>query len=184
MIFLGDLRHAFRALVRMPMVSAVVVLSLAVGIGVNTAVFSWVQAVVLRPIPGIIDAGGIQLVEPRADTGSYPGASWREYQDLRARLRTIPDLIAFRMAPFSVGDPGRVERAYGLLVSGNYFAALGLRPALGRLLRTDEAAQPGGEPVVVVSHDYWRTHLGADAAAIGRSIRVNDRLLTVIGVAP
>jgi predicted permease len=184
MSILLDLRHAVRALLRMPVVSAVVVLSLAVGIGVNTAVFSWVQAVVLRPLPGVADAGGILLVEPRAETGSYPGVSWREYGDLRERLRTMPNLIAFRMAPLSTGEPGQVQRAYGLLVSGNYFTALGLRPALGRFLREDEAARPGGEPVIVVSYDFWQNRLGADPAAIGRSIRVNDQVLTVIGVAP
>jgi putative ABC transport system permease protein len=184
MSFLFDLRHALRALVRMPIVSAVVVLSLAVGIGVNTAVFSWVQAVVLRPLPGVADAGGILLVEPRAETGSYPGVSWRQYGDLRERLHTLADLIAFRMVPLSTGEPGQVQRAYGLLVSGNYFTALRLRPALGRFLREDEVARPGGEPVLVVSYDYWQTHLGGDRSAIGRSIRVNDRLLTVIGVAP
>ena len=179
-----DLRYPIRALVRLPILSAVVVLSLAIGIGVNTAVFSWVQAVVLRPLPGVAGAGGLLLIEPRAETGSYPGVSWREYGDLRERLRTIPDPIAFRMAPFNVGEPGRVQRAYGLLVSGNYFTALGLRPALGRLLGTGDVSQPGGAPVVVVSHDYWRTRLGGDAAAIGRLIRVNDRVLTVVGVAP
>jgi len=177
-----NLRHSVRALMRMPVVSCVVVLSLAVGIGVNTAVFSWVQAVVLRPLPGVADASGIYLIEPRADTGSYPGVSWREYVDLRERLTSISDPIAYRMAPFSVGEPGRVQRAYGLLVSGNYFTMLGLRPALGRLLRDDEAVRPGGEPVLVVSYDYWKTRLGGDPAAIGRSLRVNDRLLTVVGV--
>jgi predicted permease len=184
MTVLHDLRHAFRTLVRMPVVSAVVVLSLAVGIGVNTAVFSWVQAVVLRPLPGVADPGGILLIEPKAEAGSYPGVSWREYGDLRERLRSMPDLIAFRMAPLSVGEPGHVQRAYGQLVSGNYFTMLRLRPALGRFLREDEAARPGGEPVVVVSYEYWQTRLGADRNAIGRSMRVNDRLLTVIGVGP
>src|SRR5262249_52234186 len=168
MTFLLDLRHALRALVRMPVVSTVVVLSLGVGIGVNTAVFSWIQAVVLRPLPGVADAGGILLVEPRAETGSYPGVSWREYGDLRERLPTLPDLIAFRMVPFNVGETGSVQRAHGQLVSGNYFSALRLRPALGRFLRDDEVLRPGGEPVVVVSYEYWRTRLGGDATAIGR----------------
>jgi predicted permease len=169
---------------RMPIVSSVVVLSLAVGIGVNTAVFSWVQAVVLRPLPGVADASAIYVVEPRADTGSYPGVSWREYADLRERLTSISNPIAYRMAPFSVGEPGRVQRAYGLLVSGNYFTMLGLRPALGRLLRDDEVVRPGGEAVLVVSYDYWTTRLGGDPAVIGRSLRVNDRLLTIVGVTP
>ena len=181
---LTDLRHAWRAIRAMPVVSTVVVVSLGVGIGVNTAVFSWVQTIVLRPLPGVAEASSFRQIEPRADTGSYPGVSWREYSDLRERMRTMPDLIAFRMAPFSVGERGRVQRAFGLLVSGNYFTALGLRPALGRFLRPDEAARPGGEPVVVISHDYWQSHFNGDAGIIGRSIRVNDQVLTIIGVTP
>src|SRR5438128_373974 len=116
-----EVRHAWRTLVRMPVLSTVVVVSLGAGIGVNTAVFSWIQAVILRPLPGVRDAGSFYTVEPRAETGSYPGMSWLEYRDLRERLRAFPDLIAFRMAPFNVGEPGRARRAYGLLVSGNYF---------------------------------------------------------------
>src|SRR2546430_3778166 len=121
-VMLSDLSHAWRAIARMPMLAAVVVVSLGVGIGVNTAVFSWVQAVVLRPLPGVADAGGFLLVEPRADTGSYPGVSWREYADLRERLRSFVDLLTFRMVPFDVGESGRVQRTFGLLVSGNYFS--------------------------------------------------------------
>ena len=181
---LGDIRYAWRAIARMPVVAAVVVASIGVGIGVNTAVFSWVQSVVLRPLPGVAHSGGLFLIEPLADTGSYPGVSWREYGDLRERLSAFPDPIAFRMAPLTVGAPGQVQRAYGLLVSGNYFSALGLRAALGRLIRADEVARPGGEPVLVVGYDYWQTRLGGDPGIVGRTMRVNDRVLTVIGVAP
>jgi putative ABC transport system permease protein len=180
----ADLRYAWRALRAMPVVSFVVVVSLGVGIGVNTAVFSWVQSVMLRPLPGVANSATLNHVEPRAETGSYPGVSWREYGDLRERLRSFSDLLAYRMVPFSVGERGRVERAFALLVSGNYFTALGLKPALGRFFRADEASQPGGAPVVVVSYDYWRSHLHGDAAAIGREIRVNDQLLTIVGVTP
>src|SRR4051794_41130176 len=119
-----DLRHAWRSIVRMPVVATVVVVSLGIGIGVNTAVFSWVQAMVLQPLPGVKGASRLYLVEPRNDTGTYPGASWLEYQDLKQRIRALPDLIAFRMVAFNVGEPGRVERTYGELVSGNYFSAL------------------------------------------------------------
>ena len=168
----------------MPVVATVVVVSLGIGIGVNTAVFSWVQAIVLRPLPGVADAARFHLVEPRADTGSYPGVSWQEYRDLRERLTIFPELLAQRMAPFTLGDPGRSVRIYGMLVSGNYFSALGMRPALGRFFRPDEAARPGGEPVAVVSHDFWQTRLGGAADVVGRTLRVNDRLLTVIGVTP
>jgi len=181
---LGDLRHAWRVIARMPVVAAVVVSSIGVGIGVNTAVFSWIQSVVLRPLPGVAASGRLHLVEPVAETGSYPGVSWREYGDLRERLRAFPDPIAFRMAPFAIGERGQVQRAFGLLVSGNYFSALGLHAAAGRLIRADDAARPGAEPVVVVGYDYWQTRLGGDPSIVGRPLRVNDRLLTVIGVAP
>src|SRR5205823_2014015 len=148
-----DLRHAWRSIAAMPIVAAVIVVSLGVGIGVNTAVFSWIQAFMLRPLPGVRDSGAFYLVEPRAETGSYPGVSWPEYRDLRERLRAFPDLIAFRMVPLAFGDVGRVERTFGLLVSDNYFSALGLRPALGRFFQADEVRRPGGEPVVVISHE-------------------------------
>jgi hypothetical protein len=116
---------------RMRGIALVVVLSLGVGIGVNVVIFSWIQAVVFQPIPGVANAASFHLVEPRSETGMNPGTSWKEYQDLRLRLRTFRDLLAFRMTSLYVGEPGQVERAYGLLVSGNYFDALGLRPALG-----------------------------------------------------
>jgi predicted permease len=179
-----DLRHAWRSIRRMPVLACVVVVSLGIGIGVNTAVFSWLQAVVLRPLPGVADARAFQLIEPRQDTGSYPGVSWPEYRDLRDRVRAFPSLVAFRMAPLNVGETGRAQRTFGLLVSGNYFTALGLTPALGRFLRADEVARPGGDPVVVVSHDFWRTRMAGAPAAVGQTLRVNDRSLTVIGVAP
>jgi len=83
---LRDLRHAWRAILRMPVLSIVVVVSLGMGIGVNTTVFSWVQAVILQPLPGVREAGRFYSVEPRAETGSYPGTSWLEYRDIRDRL--------------------------------------------------------------------------------------------------
>ena len=159
----GDLRHALRAIARMPFVAAVVVLSLAVGIGVNTVVFSWIQAVVFKPLPGVPDATSYYLVEPRTDTGAYAGTSWAEYEDMRERLTSFRDLIASRMTPVYVGAPGRVERAYGLLVSGNYFGALGLRPALGRFLAPEETMHPGGAPVVVVSYRVLAEQAGRPA---------------------
>ncbi|MGH9144183.1 MAG: ABC transporter permease, partial [Vicinamibacterales bacterium] len=181
---IGDLRQAWRMIGRMPALAAVVIISIGVGIGVNAAVFSWIQAMVLRPIPGVADGSAVQLIEPRAETGSYPGASWSEYRDLRDQLRALPDLFAFRMVPFTVGEAGRPDRTHGLLVSGNYFSALGLRPALGRFLRLDEASEPGAAPVVVISHAYWQTRFDGAPTVIGRTLRVNDRALTIVGVAP
>ena len=178
------IQHAFRTIARMPGVAAVVVLSLGIGIGVNTAVFSWIQALVLKPIPGVAGSGSFYNIEARADTGTYPGMSWAEYRDLAPRLQSIEELIAFRMAPLNVGESARTERTYALLVSGNYFAGLGLQPAMGRFIRPDEADVAGAEPVVVLSHDYWQTHFAGDASAIGRTLQINDNQLTIVGVAP
>jgi predicted permease len=103
---------------------------------------------------------------------------------LRERLGSFRELLAFRMLPLNFGEPGHEERVYAQLVSGNYFSALGLQPALGRFLRPEEATQPGGAPVAVISHAFWQNHFAADPDMLGRSLRVNDRLLTIIGVAP
>ena len=178
------IRHALRTIGRMPGLAAVVILSLGVGIGVNTTVFSWIQAMLLKPIPGVDGSGSFYHLEPKSDTGSYPGMSWAEYQELKPRLQSIEELVVFRMAPLNVGEAGRTERTYAQLVSGNLFSALHLRPVAGRFITPSEAGRPGGEPVVVLSHDYWQTHFAGSPSAIGRTIRINDLELTIIGVAP
>jgi predicted permease len=178
------IRHALRTIARMPGLAAVVVLSLGVGIGVNTTVFSWIQAVLLKPIPGVDGSGSFYHVEPKSDTGTYPGMSWTEYRDLKPRLQSIEELVVARMVPLNVGARGRTERTYAQLVSGNFFTALRLEPLAGRFITPSEAEQPGAEPVVVLSHDYWQTHFAGAIAAIGQTIRVNDFELTIIGVAP
>jgi len=96
----------------------------------------------------------------------------------------MPDVLACRIVPFNVGETGRVERTFGLMVSGNYFSALGLRPAIGRFIAPQEVERTGGDPVVVISHDYWQTRFGGAPAALGRTIRVNERVLTIVGVTP
>jgi len=179
-----DVRHALRAIARIPILAGVIVLSLGAGIGANTVVFSWLQALLLQPVPGVARSAEFHLAEPRAETGSYPGMSWREYRDLAERLSTFRGLIAFRMAAFNLGDSGRTERVYGQFVSGNFFAELGLRPASGRLLQPDDTARPGAEPVVVISDDCWRARFGRAPDIVGRVVRVNGRELTIVGVTP
>ncbi len=179
-----ELRHAWRSIRSSPIVAAVIVISLGVGIGVNTAVFSWIQALVFRPLPGVRDAASFHVIEPHGEAGTRPGASWLEYRDLQERMHALSDLIAFRMVPLNVGDTPRTERAYALLVSGNYFASLGLRPAAGRFFAAEEATRPGREPVVVISYDFSQTRFGGAANAIGQALRVNDRDLTIVGVTP
>ena len=179
-----DVRHAWRMILRMPGVAAVVVGSLGIGIGFNIAVFSWIQAVGFRPMPGVADAASFQIVQLQTVDGHGAGTSWAEFRDLRQTIRSFRELFAYRMAPLTVGAGADTERAYGMLVSGNYFAALGLRPAAGRFFRPDEVERAGTEPVTVISWDTWDKRFSREPGAVGRSIVVNDRDLTIIGVAP
>jgi predicted permease len=179
-----ELRHALRSLARAPILATVIILSLAIGIGVNTVVFSWIQALVFRPLPGVSNASEFHVIEVFGETGGRPGASWLEYRDLAERLDTVRDLVAFRMVPLNIGETSRNERTYALLVSGNYFSGLGIRPALGRTLRPDDVTRPGAEPVVMISYDYWQTRFAGRSNAIGQILRANDRDLTIVGVTP
>lgn len=178
-----DARHAFRTISRMPGVSAVVVLSLAVGIGMNTVVFSWIQARFFRPLPGVPAGFTFQLLEPRTAGGLYTGMSWREYVDVRDRVDGFRDVLTFRMIPVYLGPAGAVERVFGLLVSENYFSALGVRPVAGRFPGPDDTG-PGAAPAAVISYGLWQSRFGGSPAAPGRTLRINGQDLTVIGVAP
>ncbi len=182
--FVSDLRSAFRAIRHTPWVSAVVVLSVGIGIGANTVVFSWLESFTLRPMPGVERANEFNFVEPIAGNGGRPGSSWLEYQDLASRLDMFEGLLAFRMSPLNLGEAGRTERVFGQFVSGNYFTLLGLSPLAGQLLRPADTSVPGANAVAVVSHDLWQTRLGGDPGAVGRVIRLNGRELTILGIAP
>src|SRR5258707_15531764 len=140
--------------------------------------------ILFQPLPAVSGASNLLLVEPRSETSGYPGASWLEYRDLQSRLPALRDLVASQMVPFNVGAPGQTERTHGQLVSGNFFSALGLKPAIGRFIRLEEAARPATHPVVVISNDYWQTRLRGSSTAVGQKLRVNDRDLIAIGAAP
>jgi predicted permease len=181
---IDDLRQAWRGIRAMPLVAAVIVVSLGLGIGANTTVFSWLQMVRWKPLPGVVDAATLQVLEMRTDGGVYLGTSWSAWQDLEPHAASFAWLLASRSTPVTIGDAPAVERAAALLVSGNYFEALDLQPAAGRLLTRADARVPGREPVAVIAHDYWRTHFGGDRSAIGRRIRVNGQSVLIVGVAP
>lgn len=161
---------------------AVIVLSLAAGIGVNTVVFSWIQSRMLNPLPAVEDGGRIHGIEPKNDAGMFVGVSWPEYLDERDRLRSFDGIFAFRMTPVYVGEPSQVERSFALLVSDNYFNVLRLSPAAGRFFTPDEAATRA--PVAVISHGVWNTRFDKRSDISGRQLRVNGVDITIAGVAP
>lgn len=180
-----ELRLAVRGFARSPGFVAAVVGSLALAIGANTAIFTLVNAVLLRPIPGLRDADALVNVHPVGpdDEGSFGSFSYLDYVDFRDRNDALSGLAAFTDRGLSFGEGDRVELVGGQLVSGNYFPLMGVRPHLGRLIEPADDAAPGLAPVAVVSHGLWQRRLGSDPAVVGRTVRLGGFPFTVIGVA-
>lgn len=182
---LQDLRHSLRVLGRNPVFAAVAILVVALGSGGVTTIFSAMNAILLRPLPGATSPERLVDVERKtADDNSSLSASHAYYAMLRERARTLDDVVAWGNATLSISIGDDAVAAYGNIVTGNFFDVLGTRPALGRFFGAGAGDDPLAESVVVLSHDFWRTRLGGDSAAIGRTVRVNAQPFTLIGVAP
>lgn len=187
---LNDIRYAARILAKTPGFTAVAVCSLAIGIGANSAIFSFADALLLRPLPvqqpgrvssiTAVTSGGSDLL------GSPTEISYPDYVEFRDRNRTFDGLVAFTYQSygFAQNPSAPPEMKLGLLVSGNLFRVLGVEPVLGRGFRADEDRVAGRDAVVVLGHDFWKSQFDGSASVIGKKIRVNGLDFTVIGVAP
>jgi predicted permease len=178
-----DFRFGWRVIAKAPVMSAVIVLSLALGIGANTAGFSWIRTVAFEALPGLHDSSHLAIIEQRNSSGIVTFASPAEWRDLRRQCRAFEDIFAQSITTMTHQAATQDARVWVEAVSGNFFEVLGVRPALGRLL-TDRDDEPGRPPVAVVAHKFWQTQLGGRPGVIGETIRLNDRSFTVIGVAP
>ncbi|HEX2220019.1 MAG TPA: ABC transporter permease [Gemmatimonadales bacterium] len=181
---LHDLRFALRSLRKSPGFTLAAVLTLALGIGANTAVFSMIRGVLLRPLPYENGERLVYLRQPAPLAGVQNAQfSVPELVDYRQRSRTLASIVEYHSMPFILlgrGEPRRVQTG---VVSANYFDVLGVRPLLGRVFRAGED-QPGAEPVLVLSHAFWQNRLGGDPGIVGRTFEMNDRIHTVVGVLP
>jgi len=185
----NDFRFALRALRRSPGFTLLAVLSLALGIGANTAIFSLLYQVAMRSLP-VRDPGALVWLE--SDDTNYGNSrqdnnssifSYPMYEALRDRNTALSGLVARTSFPATLAWHGEAARVTAEVVSGNFFEVLGVRPALGRLLIPSDDA-PGRDPVVVLSYAYWTGHLGADPNVLNSRILVNRQPVTVVGVAP
>jgi predicted permease len=182
----GELRHAVRSLAKSPVFASVAVLSLALGIGANTAVFTMLDHVLLHRLPVLNPEELVQLKEVGDHYGSNTGMnslSYPIYEDFRDRNQVFSGMLCRHQLPVSVSYAGRNERSAGELVSGAYFQVLGVRPALGRLFTSEEDRVRGGAPLAVLGYDHWKTRFAGDPSVVGRQILVNNHSLTVVGVA-
>ena len=190
--FWQDLRHGARMLAKNPGFAAVAILSIAVGVGANAAMFSLADALVLRPlqVPRATEvvalSGNSTAATASTGFGVNRSVSHLDYRDVRDRARSWEGLFAYRvlLTGFSLRAQDPAQGLMGLAVSGNFFRVLGVPAALGRTFRDDEDAAPGRDPVVVLSHAAWTERFGSDPNVIGRRVRVGGTDLTVIGVAP
>jgi len=183
MSFLQDLRFAIRLLVKDRWFTAVAVIALALGIGVNATVFTFVNAVLIRGLP-FNDPDRILVVGTVDGRGRDHGASYRDFEDWRAATRTFAGLAAYSGQTMNVSDEGRApERFQGPYLSANAFRLIGQRPLLGRdFLPEDD--RPGATAVAVLGNGIWKNRYGSDPGVIGRSIKVNDVPCIVIGIMP
>jgi putative ABC transport system permease protein len=180
---LQDIRYALRSLRRTPGFTLAAVLTLALGIGATSAVYSVGNGILWRPLP-VPDPHRLAVLYIHRDDGSgYDDLSWPDYRDLRGESRAVfEDLIAYTPRPVSLGLPGNAERAWAELVSANYFEILGRPPSVGRgFLPAEDSA--GAAPVVILSDALWRARFRADPTVLGQVLRINGREFTIVGVA-
>jgi putative ABC transport system permease protein len=178
-----DVRYGARTLLRNPAFTTVAIVSLAVGIGANTAIFSLFNSLVLRPRP-IANPDRIVELYTGERGGSVEGTSYPSYLDFRDRSGIFTGLAAYGLRQFRLGDATGVEQIWGELVSANYFDVLGVPLVNGRGFAADENEVPGRNPVAIVSHGLWQRRFNGDPDLVGRAIVLNGRRLTVVGIAP
>src|SRR6266481_3856456 len=179
-ILLQDLRYAVRTLAKNPSFSLVAILTLALGIGANTVVFSVVNALLLRPLP--VDRPNELAFLENARYG--PSQSFPNYKDLRDSNRTFTGMMGYRIAPMELETNTGALRIWGYLATGNYFDVLAVKPALGRFFNQTEDITPRQSPYAVLSYSAWQSRFASDPGVIGKPIRINRSPYTVLGVAP
>ena len=178
-----EFRHGLRALLKAPGFTMIAILTLALGIGANSTIFSWINSTLLNPIPGVAHAS--KYVELTAGpAGDDAPISYPDYVDLRDRNHTLSSLIVYTLWSMDITGSAKPERVWGMFSSANYFDALDVHPILGRGFLPAEGSKPGGAPVVIISNRLWQMHFGSDPSIIGKTIHINKRPYSVVGVTP
>ena len=179
-----DLRHAARTLRASPGLTALATLSLALGIGANVTVYAWARATLLEPFPGVREQGRLVKLLQTDPQQEFVSFSYPDYRDLRDQAKSVSGLIALRQTAATLAADGRSDRVWVQVVTGNFFGVLGVDAALGRTLAPSDDLVPEGHPVVVIGHALWQRRFGGDPAIVGRTVLLNTRPYTVVGVAP
>jgi macrolide transport system ATP-binding/permease protein len=177
----ADIRYSIRSLVKNPGLTLAAILSLGLGIGANTTIFTWVQAVLFRPIPMAADPGSVRIAAMENREGASRSWSYPNYKDFRDRS-TMLEVVAQDDQTYNVAVDDTAERSWGGLVSGNYFQVLGVPAAAGRMFTPQDDVTPGGHPVAVISYSYWQQRFARDPAVVGKQVTINNTPITIVGV--
>src|ERR1035438_1686645 len=181
---LQDVRFGVRMMARNSGFTAVAIVTLAIGIGATATAFTWIDAVLLQPLSGVSEPNRLVTLETVTSNGDWVPNSYPDFIDFRDRLKLFDGIAVSHVSAFSVGKEDHAERVWGELVSGNFFSVLGVKVEAGRLFLPSESGDvPGSYPVAVISDRYWRSHYGADPSVVGKTIRINQHELTIVGVA-
>lgn len=182
--FAQDLRYGIRMLAKNPGFTMVAVLTIALGIGANTAIFSVVNAMLLRPLP-VRDASQLVALstQPEVGTGSYY-FSYPDLEDYRQQAGTFSDILGYNLNLSGISADGKADRALTSFVTGNYFTMLGVEPGLGRMILPSDGEKSEASPVIVLGYSFWQKRFGGNPDVIGKSVLMDGRPVTVIGVVP
>lgn len=178
-----DFRYGLRVLLKSPGFAIIAVLTLALGIGANSTIFSWINSTVLNPIPGVAHTSALAELAAGRDGDPSP-VSYPDYVDLRDQNHSLSNFMAFSMWSMDLTGHDKPQRVWGVFSSANYFQTLGIQPILGRAFVPEEGTRPGGASVVVLSYHLWQQHYGGDPSIVGKTIQLNKHPYTVIGIAP
>jgi predicted permease len=182
---LQDVRYSLRMLWKNPGFGAVAILTIAIGIGASTTIFSWIRAVLLNPLPGASEPERVVALESLTPSAEWVPTSYLDFRDFRDHLKLLESTTVAVPADLAVGNERSVERIWGELVSGNYFDVLRVRPELGRFFSKAESGdEQNANAVVIISHSLWRNRYHSEPSVLGATLRINRLPYTIIGVAP
>lgn len=183
--FLQDARYAIRMLMKNPGFTVVAVVTLALGIGANTAIFSMMDSFLLRPLP-VKDPAEITVLAFQQKQGQLQNQfSIAEFRDVQSQTGDVfSGVFGYQWGMDGLKVNGKPDRIMTNYVSGNFFSTLGVKPALGRFILPSEGENPGADPVMVLGYSYWKSHFNGDASVVGRKVTVNGSPITIVGVAP
>jgi predicted permease len=182
--FWQDVRYSLRMIAKAPGFAAIAILTLALGIGANTTIFTWINSTLLNPIPGLASPSEVvALIESHPGDNPFP-FTYPDFEVMRDGQQSFTGITACNITPMSLTGKGKPERVWGMVASANYFDVLGVRPILGRGFLPAEDEKPGGAPVAVISYRLWQTHFGSNPDVVGQTLEINQHPYTIVGVAP